>query len=110
MKSSYSEQFAALIRRSQASANAHLCDGDATSAMVWDTDSPVTKWGDLASSRVGWTPENLVFVPASRGRWLSQSGLLLIALPSSSRCRMPIQTARNLVAQCTSADGYGQQC
>ncbi len=42
MATSFSEQFAVLIRKSGTSAHAHQCDGDASTAVVWDGDSEIT--------------------------------------------------------------------
>lgn len=42
MAFSYSEQFAALVRKTSRSARAYLCDGDSSAAVAWDDNSEIT--------------------------------------------------------------------
>ena len=42
MACSFDEQLAEIVSRAKASARAHLCDGDTSSAVVWDADSEIT--------------------------------------------------------------------
>lgn len=39
MASRLNEQFTSIVRRASQHARAHLCDGDSTSAVVWDPES-----------------------------------------------------------------------
>lgn len=42
MESSYQSQFAGIVRRTGTAARAHLCDGDASEAVVWDPATEIT--------------------------------------------------------------------
>lgn len=52
MASALTEQFAVIVRRAAQHARAHLCDGDPTSAVVWDPASEITIRLSLRSDEV----------------------------------------------------------